>query len=141
MSNPRTIRTALVARLRTIAGLHAYERWPGQLNPPCIVVDLIDAEPEQAMGAVGARLTRYDFDLNIMMPLAGGWENAQDRLDPLLATSSTGGVFGAIAGDRTLGGTVHSTFVKGLPRDYERRVIDESIEVLAATVPIEIWAS
>ena len=138
--NPRTLRTALATRLKSIAGLHVYERWPGQLNPPCVVIDLIDAEPEQAMGRTGSELTRYDFDLNVMQPLAGGWENAQDRLDPLLATSSTGGVFGAIAADRTLGGNVHTTLVKGLPRDYERRVIDESIEVLAATVNVEVWA-
>lgn len=139
MANPRTLRTGLGTRLRTIAGLTVYERWPNQLNPPCAIVDLVGAEPEQTMGR--GELTRYDFDLHVLMPLAGGWENAQDRLDPLLATSSTGGLFGAIAADRTLGGAAHTTFVKALPRDYERRIVDENIEILAVTVPVEVWAS
>ena len=140
MANPRTLRAGLVARLRTIAGWHAYERWPSQLNPPCMVVDLIDAEPEQAMGNIGGQLTRYDFDINVLYPLKGGWENAQDALDPLFATSSTGGVYGAIAGDRTLGGVAHSTFVRGLPRDYQRQVYDDGLELMAGTIPVEIWA-
>lgn len=139
MANPRTLRTGLGDRLRTIAGLTVYERWPNQINSPCAVIDLIDAEAEQTMGR--GELTRYDFDINLLFSLAGGWENAQDRLDPLLSTSSTGGVYGAIAGDRTLAGKAHSTFVKNLPRSYERRVIDENLEYLGASVAVEIWAS
>lgn len=137
--NPRTLRTQLATRLRTIGGLLVYERWPGQLNPPCAVIDVLSGEPEQTLGR--GELTRYDVTVEVLQPLAGGWENAQDRMDPLLATSSTGGVFGAIAGDRTLGGTVHGVFVTGLPSAYERRIIDESLECLAATIPLTIWAS
>ena len=138
MANPRTLRTGLADRLKTISGLEVYERWPGQLNPPCAVVDLVAAEPEQTMGR--GDLTRWDFEIDILYPLAGGWENAQDQMDVLLATSSTGGVYGAIHGDRTLGAIAHSTFVKGY-RDYGRRVIDENIELLGATIAAEVWAS
>lgn len=137
--NPRTIRTGLATRLRTISGLHVYERWPSQINAPCAVVDLVTAEPEQTMGR--GELTKYDFIIEVLCPLSGGWENAQDQIDPLLATSSTGGVFGAIAGDRTLGGVAHSTFVRSLPRDYQRQVVDDQLEYLTATVGLEVWAS
>lgn len=140
MANPRTLRTGIATRLRTIAALPiVYERWPNQINAPCAVVDFVAGEPEQTMGR--GNLTRYDFTIDLLMPLAGGWENAQDRLDPLLATSSTGGVFGAIAADRTLGGYSQGTFFKNLPQSYERRVIDENIELLAATIALEVWSS
>lgn len=138
--NPKTLRTGIATRLRSITGLLVYERFPGPSpNPPCAIVDLVAAEPEQTMGR--GDLTRFDFTIEILMPLTGGWENAQDRLEPLLATSSTGGVFGAIAGDRTLGGNACACFVKGLPNAYERRALDGGAECLAATVNLEVWAT
>ena len=138
MATLSAIRAGLAARLLTIQALPiVYERWPGQVNPPCAVIEITDAEPEQTMGR--GDLTRYNVNLHLLMPLAGGWENAQDRLDPLMTTSSTGGVFGAIHADRTLGGAVQATFVRSLPREYERRIIDDNLECLAATVPLEVW--
>lgn len=139
MANPKALRTGLANRLKKIQGLTVYERWPNQINAPCAIIDFIFAEPEQTMGR--GELTRYDFDINVLYPLAGGWENAQDQLDPLLATSSTGGVFGAIAGDRKLGGAAHTCMVKRLPGAYDRRVIDEALELLGVTVAVEVWAS
>lgn len=139
MANPRTLRTGIGNRLRTVAGLEVYERWPSQLNPPCAIVSLTAGEPEQTMGR--GDLTRWDFDIDLVLSLAGGWENAEDQMDVFLATSSTGGVYGAIAGDRTLGGAAHSTFVKSLPSAYQRMVVDENIECLSANIKLETWAS
>lgn len=136
--NPRTLRTGIGGRLRTITGLAVYERWPNQLNPPCAIVSIVAGEPEQAMGR--GDLTRWDCEIDILQSLAAGWENAEDRLDPLLATSSTGGIYGVIAADRTLGAIAHSTFVTGI-KDYGRRVIDEQLECLGVTVGLEVWAS
>ncbi len=139
MAKVTDLRAGLAARLNTIQGFTGYRRWPNDINMPCGIVDLTGAEPEQTMGR--GELTLYRFDVEVLYSLAGGWENAQDQLDVLLATSSTGGVFGAIAADRTLGGVAHSTFIRALPRAYERRVLDEQREALAATVPLEVWAS
>ena len=136
--NPRTLRTGIATRLKTIKGLTVYERWPGQLNPPCAVVDVLEAEPEQVMGR--GDLTRWTVNVHLFMSLAAGPENAQDRLDPLLATSSTGGVFGAIAADRTLGGIAHATFIKG-HSDYMPYVIDENISYEGVRTELEVWAS
>lgn len=138
MANPTTLRNGLRDRLRVIQGLEVYSRWPSQLNPPCAIVSLVTAEPEQTMGR--GDLTRWDFEVDILQTLAGGWENAQDRMDVLLATSSTGGIYGAIHGDRTLGGIADGTFVRGY-RDYGRRVVDESLEYLGITVEVQTWAS
>lgn len=138
MATPTTIRTALQTRLRTIEGLHVYSRWPNQLNPPCAILDIESGESNQTMGR--GDFSKWNITVEVIQPLAGGWENAADRMDKLLATSSTGGVFGALAGDRTLGG-VGNVLIKSLPREYTRRVIDESLEVLAATIGLEVWAS
>src|SRR3990167_1854692 len=99
MANPTALRTGLGVRLKTIAGLTVYNRWPGQINPPCAVIDMVRAEPEQTFGR--GDLTKWDFQIYLFQPLGGGYENAQDRMDILLATSSTGGISGAIHGDRT----------------------------------------
>ena len=138
MANPRNLRTGLGNQLKTIAGLGVYERWPNQINPPCAVIGLGEAEPEQTLGR--GDLTRWNFDLYLFQSLAGGYENAQDRMDVLLATSSTGGVYGAIAADRTLGGRAHSTFIKGF-RDYDQININEQLAYMGAIVDAEIWAS
>ena len=138
MANPRTLRTGLADRLKTLTGLNVYERWPGQLNPPCAIVSYTGGEPEQTMGR--GDLTRWDFEVDLLIPLAGGWENAQDRLDPLLATSSTGGVYGALNADRTLGGSVDTVFVQGLEEDQQFEVGD-GIAALGAAVEIEVWST
>ncbi len=139
MATVGALRAGLATRLGTIVGWNAYRRWPNDINMPALIVDLTGGEPEQTLGR--GELTRYDFDIEVLYSLAGGWENAQDQLDVLLATSSTGGVFGAIAADRTLGGAAHGTFIRGLPRVYERRILDGEREALAATIPCEVWAS
>lgn len=138
MANPRGLRTGLADRLKTISGLTVYERWPGQINPPCAVVGLGEAEPEQTFGR--GDFTRWNFDLYLFQSLAGGYENAQDRMDPLLATSSTGGIYGAIHGDRTLGGRAASTFVRGI-RDYDRVSINEQVDYMGVIADVEVWAT
>ncbi len=140
MANPRTIRTALATRLESIAGLKAYRNWPalGNLNVPCVIVDVGEAEPEQTFGR--GDLTRWTFPLYVLVNSAGGPEQGQDNLDPYLATSSTGGIFGAIAADRTLGGTVDTVFVKGY-RDYDPQVVDDNLMYQGCIIDLEVWAA
>lgn len=138
MANPDTLAIGLGDRLRTISGLTVYDRWPNQLNPPCALVGAGEAEPEQALGR--GDLSKWDFDIYVFMPLAGGIDNAQRRMAPLLATSSTGGVYGAIHGDRTLAGKAHSTFVKRIGRP-DQVDINDQVSYLGAIIGCEVWAS
>lgn len=141
MASPTTIRTNLGTRLRSISGLQVYDRWPavGNLNLPCAVIDMTGSEPEQTFGR--GDLTRWDFQLYVLTGTAGGVDQAQKAIDPFLATSSTGGVFGAIAADRTLGGAVDTVFVRGT-RDYG--LIDlpnTDLMLQGAVIDLEMWAS
>ena len=114
--NPGTIRTALQTRLKSINGLQVYRTWPnGPVNTPCAIIRRARAEPEQTFGR--GDLTKWAFELYVFTTLAPGYQQAQDNIDRYIATSSTGGIYGAIHADRTLGGTVASTFVKGFSPD------------------------
>ena len=137
MASPRTIRTALAARLRSISGLTVHPRWPNNLIPPCAVIDSDQSEPEQTFAGT---LTRWTFPVQLYVPQAPGFEQAQDTLDALLATSSTGGIYGAIAADRTLGGAVDTVFVKG-HRDYGLQELAEGVYVQAAVIDLEVWST
>ena len=142
MANPRTIRAGIGVRLQTMSLLsgNVYERWPptGNLNTPCAIIDLSDAEPEQTFGR--GELTRWNFNVHLLASVGGGLENAQDVLDPLLATSSTGGIFGAIAADRTLGGRVDTCLVKGY-RDHQPVEIGENLVLYGVVCDLEAWSS
>ena len=140
MANPRTVREALATRLASIQGLKAYRNWPalGNLNVPCAIVDVGAAEPEQTFGR--GDLTRWEFPVFLLVNSAGGPEQGQDNLDPFLATSSTGGVYGAIHADRTLGGTVDTCFVKGM-RDYDPQVVDDNLIYQGCVIDVEVWTT
>ena len=140
MASARTIRNALATRLRTISGLTVHPRVPdfGQLNPPCAVIQPVRQEPEQVFGR--GDLSRWDFEVMVLTPAAGGRDPAQDRLDAYTATSSTGGIFGAIAADRTLGGTVDDTFIKSIS-EYGDVEITQDVFLMGCTVGVECWST
>lgn len=142
MANPRTIRANLGTRLKTMSRLggRVYERWPslGNINTPCAVIDFGGAEPEQTFGR--GELTRWDLQVYLLVSVAKGLDLAQDELDPLLATSSTGGIFGAIAADRTLGGAVDTCFVRGY-RDHQPIEVGENLVLYSAVCDLEAWAT
>ena len=56
------------------------------------------------------------------------------------ATSSTGGIFGAIAADRTLGGVVDHTFVKSMS-DYGDIEVTQDVMHLGCTYLVECWST
>ena len=139
MADVDALASGIVTRLKTIGGLDVYNGWPDMVHPPCIVVDYAGDEPEQTMGR--GELARWDFDLELFAPLAGGEANARHYLHPLIATSSTGGVFGAIAGDRTLGGVAHSCFLLRGGSKPTREYLEDGVLVLKQTRRLEVWAS
>lgn len=139
MATVAAIRSGLETRLKSISNLrHVYRRWPSQADFPCVIIGRGTMEPEQTFGR--GDLTRYLFELYLLAPLTPGYEAAQDKIDPFLATSSTGGIYGAIHADRTLGGAVQNTFVTSVADD-EQFDLGDGREVIGAIVNLEIWAS
>lgn len=139
MASPAAIRTGLETRLGTIAGLKVYRRWPSQITEfPCAIVTRTRSDPEQALGR--GDLTRWELEVHLLAKMAPGYETAQDTLDPLIATSSTGGVFGAIAADRTLGGVVHTTFVRGF-REDDQDELALQLSALTVVAELECWTT
>lgn len=138
MANVGTVRTGLANRLKTISGLTVHRTWPNVINPPCAVIRRTNAEPEQTFGR--GDLTRYTFDLYLFGTMAGGYESAQDNMDRYLSVTSTGGVFGAIAADRTLGGVVDTTFVRNFREDDELSIA-ENVSFQAFVGEVECWAT
>ena len=52
----------------------------------------------------------------------------------------TGGIYGAIHADRTLGGVVHYTFVNGF-RDFNPIEVGDSISYIGAIAGVEMWST
>lgn len=141
MANPKTIKKALGDRMKSIAGLTVYDRWPnsnGNLNLPCAIIQPGAAEHEQVFGR--GELTKYAYEVHVFVSAAAGVENGQDNLDPFLATSSTGGIFGAIAADRKLNNTVDTTFIRGY-RDYAPIGDENQVVMQGAIFDLECWSS
>ena len=141
MANPGDISTNLATRLRLITGtprLQVYERWPNQINTPCLIIGRGLAEPEQTFGR--GELTKWEFQVYAFFSLSPGYEQAQDNINRLIATSSTGGVFGAIAADRTLGGTVDTTFVRDFTED-DQWEIGDGVAYQGYVTDVEIWST
>lgn len=140
MASARVIRNALTTRLRSIDKLTVHPRVPdfGYLNPPCATIMPTRGEPEQTFGR--GDLTKWEFDVTVLVPGAQGRLDAQDQLDKYTATSSTGGIFGAIAADRTLGGVVDTTFFKAMS-DYGEVEIAQDVMLMGVTISLECWTT
>jgi hypothetical protein len=117
MANFGAIRDALQSRLQSINGLRVYDTWPNQIAElPCAIIQPSGSEYEQTFGNSPSAVV-HRFAVQLYVSAAAGLVQGQDSLDPYLSTSSTGGIPGAINADRTLGGVVWGTFVRGY-HDY-----------------------
>lgn len=138
MSNVNTVRTGLYNRLNTIAGLTVYRTWPNVIKVPCAIIKRAGMQPEQTFGR--GDLTKYGFELFVFGSLAGGYENGQDNMDRYLAVTSTGGIFGAIAADRTLGGVVDTVFVREF-REDDQWTVAENVDFQGFVADVEVWTT
>lgn len=138
MSGVRELRDGLQARLATIANLTAYDTLPDIIMPPCAVVLPNQGLYEQTFGR--GDMTQHQFELHLFVTLAGGIRNAEENLDVYMAASSTGGVYGAIHADRTLGGRAAYSSIRGY-RDYGIKEIGTNMEFLGVTVDVEVWST
>lgn len=106
------IRTALETRLATVSGLRCYEYVPDKPEVPAAIVgpqpgEFVDFQRAFSKGLVEVRL-------KVMVLVARPSERAaQVALDGYISagTGKTSSVIDAIAGDRTLGGTVTDSVV------------------------------
>lgn len=129
------IRTALAASLSalsTATGLRVYDKWPGQITPPCAVI----------------RRQRTDYGTN---PLSGDNTSvfavalfmpsidvpgAQAALDAYLDPDSATSIQAAVVTDTTLGGVVRWLAVTGV--EEEGLAEFGGLQYLSATVPVQI---
>lgn len=132
------IRDALETRLATVSGLHVYDVWPDQLDPPAAVIRPTIVDAEQCAGSSGIVL--YVFEVHIFTSLAPGLPAAQDALDALITARGTGSIEAALLGDTTLGGIGR---LIPLPwRGYSSVKIPENgPEYLRAIKDCEVWAA
>ena len=137
MASPKIVRDALATRLRLISGLTVYPTWPNNPTPPFAVLEMAQAEHQQVLGR--GEFSRWDIDVKLMVSLAGGYENAQNNLDAYLATSSTGGIYGAIRADGTLGGVAADTFMPSIS-GYDQYEMGETLAYMGAIARVEVWA-
>ena len=140
MANVTTIRRNLATQIGRISGLTAYPAWPGQYHVPAAVVVPIRAEHEQTFGSSETYdLTRYDFEIVVLVPLAAGNEDAQRQLDEFSSNVGSRSVRRAIVTDRTLGGVVSNVFFDGWG-SYEEEPLNETI-YLTQRLALQVWAT
>ena len=132
MATISSVRTGLRARLATIAGINLYNEWPDTVTPPAAIIRPVSAEYEQTFGA---DWTSMSLEVLVLVSTKPAIANAEIALEPYISNTGASSVRAAIAGDRTLGGNVRYTFVRGW-RNYD--VLDVGgFEFLGAVVEID----
>lgn len=140
MASLTTIRQRLAALINSnVSGITAYPAWPGQYHVPCAIVMSAGNEANMTFGSTATyNLTRYDFELIVLVPLAAGNEEAQKKLDDFTSGTGSKSLWQAISTDRTLGGNASSTFC-GTWSAYEEEPLNETI-YLTQRLPLTVWA-
>ena len=130
------VRTGLQANLATVTPKLAVALyWPDQVVPPAALIKLPSAVYERSFGGgvAGGTLTA---EIQLVVSLQGGLVNAQALMDQYLANSGAASIRAAIAADRTLGGVVAYSFIRGW-RDYDTVEINQQA-FLGAIVDVEV---
>lgn len=144
------VRAGIRDRLLTIAGLNVYDRFPEQIAADAALIRAVSGQHEGAFGPGGGGVgrTTMQFEVHVMVSLAGGLDYAQQRLDPYLSNTGVQSVRTAIQTDPTLGAVANYTFIRGW-RDYDSKIIgsdkadtrDSGVEYLGAIVDVEVDVS
>jgi hypothetical protein len=91
--------------------LAIYERVPDKVDPPCAIIGLPESVTyHQAFRTPKAR---YSIPVRVMLPRGDG-DDAQRRLDTMIAASGSGSVLEVLEADGTLGGACETLIVKEL---------------------------
>lgn len=127
------VRDGIKTRLATISGLHALDRWPDNVIPPCAIVIPEEVVYDNTFGRGG------DGSLFTIRIVVGRVDDAaaQDSLDGYMAGSGSGSVKTAVEGDTTLGATVDTCRVERVKR---YGVVDPGgVQYLACDFAMRVW--
>ena len=131
----KTLRTGLAARVATISGMGAYDTIPATPQPPCVLVQLLSADYDQAM-ADGGMMVRFDLVL-LACQVGTAYDVAQDAVDQSLNSTGVLSIKAAVEADVTLGGAAYTSRVTGWS-DYGTIVIGGT-EYMGARLSVEAW--
>ena len=133
----KTLRTGLAARVATISGMGAYDTIPATAQAPCVLVQLLSADYDQAM-ADGGMMVRFDLVL-LACQVGTAYDVAQDAVDQYLNSTGALSIKAAVEADVTLGGAAYTSRVTGWS-DYGTIVIGGT-EYMGARLSVEAWPS
>jgi len=103
------LRDGLANRIGTISGLRTASEVPDNVNPPIAIVQLSNVD---YFGAMANGMTTYTFTVTVIVGRAAE-RSAQLKLNGY-ASSGSGGIRQAIAGDGTLGGVAYDSKVESM---------------------------
>lgn len=133
MATADDIRAGLKTNITgTFSSLTVYDRWRGQVTPPCVVMDY-----PRPVTYLGGDSWRWDVRLQLQLPLSVV-DEADRTMAGYLDTSGAGSMITAVLSDKTLGGTVTSVNVPGV-EDVSTADNGES-PLLVATWTVEVFA-
>lgn len=135
MATADNIRSGIKTNITSnLSGLEVFDRWRGNVTPPCVVMDY--PRPVEQLG-VGA--WRWDVRVQLQIRLSDV-EQADRTIAPYVDTSGSDSMIAAIHSDKTLGGTVSSVRVVGVsdigPADHG----EPNASVMAVTWDVEVYA-
>ena len=117
--------------------LHASERVSEQVNGPQAWVKIPAGSYEQTMGSLDRKRMRAEVEM--LVPVAGGADNAQLIMDHFLSNTGGGSIHAAIAADRYLGGVAKYAMVPGF-HDYDPDQVTtiNAQQFLTATIDVVV---
>jgi hypothetical protein len=128
------LKAGLATNLATITGMRTSTQIPEQPQPPVAIITLNTINYDTTFGR---GLDEYSFTVTVIVSRADG-RNAQNLLDPYVASTGTLSVKSAIELDRSLGGYANDCRVTGLST-YGNLTIGET-NYLAAEWSVTVFA-
>lgn len=135
MASIGEIRTALKTRLDTINGLNVYDKVPGQVLPPAVVIRRRRGPVPATFGSVQQD---YTFSLTVITSLADD-TLGQEKLDEFLSGAGANAIVAALDADNDLGSVVEYAHVSEVEADTIFEFGQQSY--LGAEVVVEVGAS
>lgn len=133
MTDIAVARTAVASVLsERMTGVRVYSAWPGQLNPPAIVIRRQAVTFATTLGGASHDLT---LAATVFLPLRTD-RIAQDELDEFLADTGTRSIYAAIEADQTLGGAVDWAVVTEVGQDDVVEI--SGVTYLSGTATIQV---
>lgn len=135
MASLKTIRDSFKSTLAgTLSTIEIYDTVPGQLDPPCIVIQPEEIDFLQQYGSTRARWT---FALIVVVGRVDE-DEAQDDVDDYVSPDGASSVRAIIEADKTLGGAVEWAVPLGMSRYGE--FVFAGVSYIGAQIDVEVAA-